>query len=466
MLVGGTVPIESLNNIELRNTAPLKGQSLNVSNIVTKPIDKVETIVNNAVDTFTPEIHDEEKKKSHKTAIRVGSTVLVIGGLMALLNPKFSSKHIEKIKTASAKMGTKVNSSDEFTGKLYKRAENILGRTAKILDFANNFNSAKDSFFKKLCTKKTNSQNKIWQKTDSIIVGTLKKPHELITRAFDFISKKTVYKNYEKVRIRANDLDDVIKQYRSKLPESAQGKLDELLKKLEKNKTYFADENIQLRLKEQEKIMSNLETDVVDKIKSYAAGFKDNPNKKQHIAKNLYFWAKEMLKPQKSKIESEGQKMVSKFIGDGKSKQGIYDEIVEIISPHISKEEDSVLKGYLDKFSKNLKAANKKECVEYFDKKRDLTLGSAPTDILSAIIGLGLSGVAISTADNKDERISKALTVAFPAIAGLGVSTTLTAFLYSGIKGMLYGSIASGCFSLLGNTINKTFVRHTDNKKG
>ena len=31
-------------------------------------------------------------------------------------------------------------------------------------------------------------------------------------------------------------------------------------------------------------------------------------------------------------------------------------------------------------------------------------LGSAPTDIVTALAGLGLSGVALSTAENNDEK--------------------------------------------------------------
>ena len=42
---------------------------------------------------------DEEKKKSHKTMIRVGSTVLVLSAIVTLLNPKFSSNLIQKLKT-------------------------------------------------------------------------------------------------------------------------------------------------------------------------------------------------------------------------------------------------------------------------------------------------------------------------------------------------------------------------------
>ena len=50
---------------------------------------KFENIVNNTVDTFVPEGETEEKKNTRKTAIRVGSTVLVLSAIVALLNNEY-----------------------------------------------------------------------------------------------------------------------------------------------------------------------------------------------------------------------------------------------------------------------------------------------------------------------------------------------------------------------------------------
>ena len=66
-----------------------------------------------------------------------------------------------------------------------------------------------------------------------------------------------------------------------------------------------------------------------------------------------------------------------------------------------------------------------------------------------------MSGVAIGTADTKEDRISRAITVAFPAIAGLGVSTALTAMLVSGAKSLGIGFASSIGLSMLGNTADK-----------
>ena len=210
--------------------------------------------------------------------------------------------------------------------------------------------------------------------------------------------------------------------------------------------------------------MSNLMDDIIEKTESYAKSFLNNPNKKDHISRNLKFWAEDMLEPQKQNIISENKNALKILLGDGKTEKGTYDKILDTLMPKLSTEERSLLKKSFRKYSNQLETASKTECVEYFDKKRDLTLGSAPTDILSAIALLALSGIAIGTAENKDERISKAITVAIPALAGLGVSTTLAALLYSGLKGAICGSVAGSALSLTGSMIDKK-VLHNSSKK-
>ena len=76
--------------------------------ILAKPINTVENAISNTVDTFVKQPEDEEKKKSNKTAITVGSTVLVLTGLVALLNPKFSGKLVNKMKTMSSEANAKL----------------------------------------------------------------------------------------------------------------------------------------------------------------------------------------------------------------------------------------------------------------------------------------------------------------------------------------------------------------------
>ena len=427
---------------QFRGTAPLKEQVSNGAQIITKPIDKVENLVSNTVDSFIPEQKDEETKKSHKTAIRVVSTVLVLSAFIPLLNPKFSSKLINKMKTASAKYGTKGKNADTFTGKLYRAAESTLYKGAKILNYANNFNSVKDEAFKWFCNK----------------VKFLKKPHEFITKGFDNISKSTVLGKYSKVRTSVNTLNKVLDSYKSKLSDAERIKLEALLDQVKLQEKYFEKSSVEARLKAQEGVMSGLEQDTINKIKEYGRGFKGD-NKIKHFKDNLYFWAEDIIMPKRNQIEADGLKVINSLVGDGKTQKGTYNEIIELISSHVGDNEKSFIDELLKNTSNKLHNANKSECIEYFDKKRDLMLGSAPTDILTALFGLGASGIAIGTADNKEDRVSRAVTVAFPAIAGLGVSMGMTAMLYSGIKGMLIGSAASGLLSITGSTIDKTFIR-------
>ena len=83
-------------------------------------------------------------------------------------------------------------------------------------------------------------------------------------------------------------------------------------------------------------------------------------------------------------------------------------------------------------------------------------LGGAPSDIISGIGMIGLSGIAVGTADTKEDRVSRALTLGFPAVAGIGASMALTAMLFSGVQSIIYGSIASAGLSQLGSIADRT----------
>ena len=440
--------VSGLNNPQFKSDMPFKDSMAKGAVVITKPIEQVENIVNNTVDTFVPQSQNEETKKSHKTAIKVVSTVLVLSAIIPFLNPKFSSKLINKMKTASAKYKAQGKNSNSIMGKIYRTGEKILYEGAKILNFTNNYNPMKDEGFKWLCNKSK----------------FLKKPHEVITKWFDNISKQTVYRKYMKATESANVLENTILQYAEKLPQNEKAQIKILLEQAKNKGSYFEKTNIGHRLKEQENLMSNLEKDTVQKMKEYALGYKKDGRWK-HFKNNLSFWAEDIMMPKRNKLEKDGIEVVNTLTGNGKEQKGIYNEIFDIISPHIKEEEKSALEGMIKKTSKQLHSANRSECIEYFDKKRDLMLGSAPTDVLTGLIGLGASGIAIGSADNKEDRVSRAVTVAFPAIAGLGVSMGMTAMLYSGIKGMLIGAASSGLLSLTGSTIDKTFIKNNSKKE-
>ena len=418
-----------------------------VTPILAKPINKVDTVITNTVDTFVKQPEDEEKKKSNKAAITVGSTVLVLTGLIALLNPKFSGKLVNKMKTWSSEASAKTQKSkgNIVKSKFYKASEKIWGKIADFLQFTNTINGWKDIGFKKLCTETKG------------VKAVMTKPHQAITRWFDALGKHTVQWKYNNANKNLKSLEDLISHYKDKLPASEQKMLETKLNEARKVCEYFSKDKTANRLVEQEKAMSNLEKDFYSKMKSYGKDLWNNnwQGKKATVKNNMSFWAEDMLMPTRNKLEQDGTHVVDKIMGDGKTKKGTYQEIIDILSPHISNEEKTILEKSLAKTNKNLRKANHSETVEYFDKKRDLVLGGAPTDIMTAIFGIGMSGLAIGTADTKEDRISRALTVGFPAIAGIGASMAFTAMLFSGVQGMIYGSLASIGLSKVGSIADK-----------
>lgn len=409
-------------------------------NVVTKPIDKVENIVTNTVDTFVPEPKSEEKKKSHKTAIRVGSTVLVLSAIVALLNPKFSTTLVNKLKTSSTKAGNKAKVDNSIWGKWNKFKEKFLEGVTNIIQVLNNANSVKDELFKKICNKTSPTRNL----------------HKGITKCFDKISRQTVFRQHKNVRKQMDTLDAVMKQYKNRLSEADKKIFDEKLTQIDKLQEYFSISNTKERLDTQEKLMNTLEEKISNKINTAKDSIigkikgKNIPNSMKF--KDTYnFWAEEALMPERNKLEEEGNKIVNSLVGDGKTQKGAYREMIDILSQKLSKSELDAFEDNIKQAEKILRKANKTECIEYFDKKRDLILGSAPTDVVTALASLIASGIAIGAADNKQDRISRTISGALPVFAGLGVSTVLTALLYSGGKGMALGAASSVVLSGMGS---------------
>lgn len=440
-----------------------------------KPIDTVQKSIETSVDTFVKKIDKEKEKKSNKTAITVASSVIVVAGLVALLNPKYSSKLMTNLKNLSHNTGSKIeNSKNSFLKtNFYKASKKTIDSCIRVLQFSNNINSAKDVGFKYLCCEKkqfNSIKNKplknFLQKVDNGFTSVMKKIHETITKWFDSISKYTVKSKYNKATKRMDALERLINQYKNKLSPAEQQQLETKLKEIKEARTYFSKDNTYQRLSEQESMMENLEKDFIEKLKAYRNGFSNKSIKNStHINQNLTFWAEEIMQPTRNNVEAQGLAQVEKFIGNNKGQKGLYNEVYEILSPHINKEESVILEKSIGKVSKTLRKANHSECVEYFDKKRDLVLGGAPTDIVTAVAGLGLSGVAIATADSKEDRISRALTGGFPIVAGIGASMAFTAMLFSGIQGILLGAGTSIALSKIGSFANHKFLAHVQNEK-
>lgn len=426
---------------------------------LSKPIKTVSDTIETSVDTFVGT--EEKKSKKRKNAIAVGSTVLVLSGLVALLNPKFSPKLMEKLKHISSKAEhrAEINKNDTLKSKFYTAYKNVADFTGRSLGFINNFNTAKDLGFKWFCTdkkefagvKNKTAQNAL-KKTDDILRKLLKKPHEVITKVFDKISKHTVFMKYTGASRRMNSLEELFAIHKSKLPKDQQVILEQKLAEIQKMREYFSKTKTEQRFLEQEQSFSNLEHDFWAHCRKYKNEIAKNKyTRKGSLKKDFSFWVQDMMQPTQNKLSANGQNAVSKLTGEN----GAYKEIINLFEPYLSQEEKAIFTKHLSKASKSLKHANKTECIDYFDKKRDLVLGSAPTDILTALVGLGASGVALSTADDKEQRISRLLTGVFPIIGGLAASFVFAAQLVSGSVGLVAGAGVSILLNKIGSFVNK-----------
>ena len=193
--------------------------------ILAKPINTVENAISNTVDTFVKQPEDEEKKKSHKAAITAGSSVLVLTALIALLNPQFSSKYVNKLKGMAhkASANVKTNKDDVVKSKFYKASEKVLQSIVDFFQFTNTVNATKDIGFKWLCQSekfngvKNERAKKILKKCDSGFRKIMTPVHNSISNWFDDLSKSTVYKHYKNTRNKFNTLDVMMETYKKKL---------------------------------------------------------------------------------------------------------------------------------------------------------------------------------------------------------------------------------------------------------
>ena len=438
------------------------------------PVEAVQKTIETGVDSFVKTVAEEKEKKSNKKALAVGSSVLVLGSLVALLNPRYSPKVVKKLKTWQEHLKQQVlRKDDSFIGKINKFGANALDYTMRAFNFCCNLNSAKDMGFKYLCTDTSKNihikghkmcENFV-KKADNIFVKIFKKPHEKITMWFDNIAQKTVKKNYAKALKDCNYLDGKIKELANDLPLEDKKRVEELLSEIFEHRKYYSDSAISSRLKDLDTKMESLEQNVLMKWKNYRSGFGNKfVDKKQHIDKNLSFWAGDVLATQKQEVEANGLKVYEALFGDGIRNPGKYNEIFDILFKNSKEGQKELLEGIYSKVSKKMKKARIAECFDYFDKKRDLKLGGAPTDIVTAVTGLGLCGAAVATAEDKEKRISRLITTGIPVVVGVGTSLVLASMLTAGGASILYGFASSILASKLGSTIDKkVFGNDIDN---
>ena len=100
------------------------------------------------------------------------------------------------------------------------------------------------------------------------------------------------------------------------------------------------------------------------------------------------------------------------------------------------------------------------ETVEFFDKVRDLKLGSAPTDILTILVSCGMILYGLGYAKSKNERTSLMLKSGIPIIGAIATSLISATKLVSGGKSLALGVVSGLILNQLGfftDKLRKTY---------
>lgn len=147
-------------------------------------------------------------------------------------------------------------------------------------------------------------------------------------------------------------------------------------------------------------------------------------------------------------------------------KTGKVEEMLDIYKKLLPESDYKTVEKFYREGVKNLDKSIKIETDDFVSKVRDLSLGSAPTDVLTILGGLGTLGYYLAKSKDNDERVSISLKYGFPAIAGLGVSLYGNAKLFAGTKAMAIGIGSSILLGKMGSFMDKKLKEYQQTKKG
>ncbi len=161
----------------------------------------------------------------------------------------------------------------------------------------------------------------------------------------------------------------------------------------------------------------------------------------------------------KYNYNSDVAKAISKYVSEveniiSKSSKGELQEILTLYKGILPRSEYLKLKAKVNSAIKSLDKSIDIETIQYFDKARDLKLGSAPTDVLSILGAVGAVGYYLNKAESKDDKYSVSLRYGIPAIGAIATSLYCTARLVSGGKAMLFGLLSGWAMNKAGVVVD------------
>lgn len=206
-------------------------------------------------------------------------------------------------------------------------------------------------------------------------------------------------------------------------------------------------------------------------IRSFATIAEQDPALKAKILDDISLFAKDIRAAIQSKAidEKVGAELLENLedlnsvIANYKS--GKVEDMLSIYKALLPKEDYDKVSKTLKSGVKSLDRSIRLETEEFVSKLRDLTLGSAPTDVLTMLSALGLLGYQIGKSDTSDERLSITLKYGIPALLGqVGVTLYCNAKLFAGTKSLMMGTLSALLLNRVGEFADNQFKKQKQKK--
>lgn len=212
-------------------------------------------------------------------------------------------------------------------------------------------------------------------------------------------------------------------------------------------------------------ILRELRRDYKDLAKNY--GEQTQEEIRENIQKNIANLRHEILFSNDidSKVSKELLGNLEELNNHQDFKKGLVEEILDIYKALLPKGKYEKLEALYRQSVKSLDDSIRIETEDFTNKLRDLTLGSAPTDVITLLSGFGTLGYFLLKSENTQERTGVALKYGIPALTFIGTSLYFNARLYAGTKAMFYGGIATWIIGKIGELANDIYI-HELKKSG
>lgn len=270
---------------------------------------------------------------------------------------------------------------------------------------------------------------------------------------FKDVKNKNLYQTFAADRVILKDkaaLFDELNSYRKQISFTQHDKLD-MAKNMIKKAESFTTTNDYNLLKQFSQLKTDLRAGVpdekllksIDDLKTSLTKSDAKIDAEQHVY--------ELLDRTKALISNSSTKAGEL---SARRKSAKLDEMLEIYQKLAPAEYTKIEKNTAN-FIKSLDESINIESEQFFDKVRDLQIGSAPTDALSILGSATMIGVGLARAKDNDERVSVTLKAGIPVIGAVATSLYCTARLVSGGKAMGVGLLSGYILNKIGEEADK-----------